>query len=162
MKEILLAGGTVPVPIVIVIGFLLVLLCFMADMFVTALKLNDYSDTLEVLKEEKRKSARLQKEIDYLTLLNQMERMRRQAADRGIEAELPKTLPEMQKTLSSQTFSQGAMKKMSKSINEKGVVQEIGFFRLVVMVGLFAALANMVTKAWLKVKHHFGESEDMD
>lgn len=108
---------------------------------------------------ERRKVTQLRKEIDNLKRLNREMQARLPVV--VLEASSPpKNWQERQKVFSSRkNFSRGAMK-MSKSINEKGVVREVGFFRLVMMFGLFAVLANMVMKSWAKIKHNFEEDDD--
>jgi hypothetical protein len=157
MKE-MLAGGTVPLDIVLlIVGLATVLLVLLVVSAISGgLELNEYSDRLI---KEKNKSELLQKEIDRLTRLNEEARSTPPVVVMERE-NLPKNWRDLERILNSRENFPEGVEKMSKSTNGKGVVREIGFFRMVVMMGLFAALANMVMNSWVKIKRHLEENEN--
>lgn len=144
----MLAGKTVPLDIFLV--------AMAMSLLIKVIIFTTYSANLG---EERIKSVALRKEITRLK-----DRVKEAEARPPVvvmeSGSLPKNWQGLSKIFGSRkNFSRGAMK-MSKSNKEKGVLREVGFFRLATMFGLFAMLVSMAMTAWEKVKHRFDENDD--
>jgi len=113
---------------------------------------------LNELYDEQQKTKALKKEVARLKYLLAQ---KAQAPPPVVVVEsAPKNWGELQRVINGKMSRQGG--RAMSNVKEKGVVREVGFMRLVMMVGLAVALANMAMTAWSKIKHRFAENDEVE